>query len=37
MELFEKQRRMNKPRLLLFCHGIHDIARTDDPEKGLGA
>lgn len=35
--LFEKQSpeaETNKP-VCFDCHGVHDIARTDDPEKGL--
>ena len=37
VELFEKQHsneQTNKP-VCYDCHGIHDIARTDDPQKGL--
>jgi nitrate/TMAO reductase-like tetraheme cytochrome c subunit len=35
--LFEKQSpdaETNKP-VCFDCHGVHDIARTDDPEKGI--
>lgn len=35
--LFEKQHpdEMTNKAVCYDCHGIHDIARTDDPEKGL--
>ncbi len=35
--LFEQEtpeQQFNKP-VCYDCHGVHDIARTDDPQKGL--